>query len=69
MGVLDEIRQAIETSDVSRYRIWRDTGITQSHLCKLLSGERGMSIEAMERLADYLGLEIVIRPKRRKKRR
>ncbi len=33
----------------------------------LMSGERGLSIDALEQLAEYLGLEIVIRPKRRRR--
>jgi hypothetical protein len=32
-----------------------------------LSGERGMSVEGIERVAEYLGLEIVVRRKRTKK--
>ena len=67
--ILDAIREAIETGDKTRYRIWKDTGISESHLSKLMRGERGLSIEALERLAEYLNLEITICPKRRKKGR
>jgi len=64
--ILDAIREAIEKGDKSRYRIWKDLGISESHLSKLMRGERGLSIEAAERLAAYLDLEITIRPKKRK---
>jgi transcriptional regulator with XRE-family HTH domain len=67
--IFDAIRRAIEQGDRSRYRIAKDTGISQSHLSRLMSGERGLGTEAAERLADYLGLEIIIRPKRRRKGR
>ena len=67
--ILDAICEAIEASDKTRYRIAKDTGISQAHLSRLMSGERGLSIDTLERLADYLGLEIVIRPKRRRKGR
>lgn len=66
--VLDEIRTAIRTSGETRYRIAKETGISQAQLSRLMSGERGLSIEALELLADYLGLEIIIRPGRRKRR-
>ena len=66
--ILDAIREAIEASDKTRYRIAKDTGISQPQLSRLMSGERGLSIDALERLADYLGLEIVMRPKRRRRK-
>ena len=67
--LLDAIRRAIEVSDKTCYRIARDTNIAPSQLSRLLSGERGLSVETAERLAEYLGLQIVIRPKRRRKGR
>ena len=66
--VLDEIRRAIEQSGVSRYRISQETGIDQGQLSKLMAGEAGLSIASLERLADYLDLELVIRPKSGRKR-
>jgi len=65
--MLDEIRKAIDASGKTRYRIWQETGLTQAHLSKVMSGERGLSLDAMETLAECLGLEIMIRPKRRRK--
>ena len=67
--ILDQIREAIQTSGKSRYRIWKETGITQAQLSRLLSGERGLSIEALEKLAEYLGLEVTLKPKQKRKGR
>lgn len=61
--VLDELKAALEASGKSRYRIAQDTRIAESGLSRLMSGERGLSIESAEVLADYLGLEIVVQPK------
>jgi transcriptional regulator with XRE-family HTH domain len=58
--VLDQIREAILASDKSQYRIAQDTGISRSRLSKLMSGQLGLSIEALEQLAEYLGYEIRI---------
>lgn len=66
--LLDEIRKAIEASGLTRYQIAKDTGIAQSQLSRLVNGERGLSVEAIEQLAHYLDLEIVIRHKRRKEK-
>lgn len=65
--ILDELKAAIGASDQSRYRIAQETGIAEAALSRLMSGERGLSVESVEILADYLGLEITIRPKRRRK--
>ena len=70
--ILDEIRKAIKDSDKSRYRLSKETSIPQSQLSRLLTGEKGLSFEALERLVEALGLEIVIqkrRPKGRQKRK
>ena len=65
-NVLDEIRKAIEASGETRYRLWKATGISQSHLSRLMKGEAGLSVENLARLAEALELEIIIRPAKRK---
>jgi len=67
--ILDQVRRAIKASGTTRYAISKATGIPQSQLARLMTGEKGLSIESLERLANCLGLEIVIRPKRRQKGR
>ena len=68
-GLEDRIRKAIEASGQTRYRIAKETGVSQAHLSRLMSGERGLGVDMLERLAAYLGLEIIIRPKRRRLRK
>lgn len=65
--LLNAIRTAIEDSDVTRYRISVDTGIAESQLSRLMSDDGGLSIESFELLADYLELEVIVRPKRKRK--
>ena len=64
-GIAEQLVNVIEDSGQTRYAISKGSGINQSMLSRLVNGERAMSFEAAERLADYLGHEIVIRPKRR----
>ena len=66
--LLEGIREAIEASGKSRYRIAQESGIAESVLSRLMSGERGLSIDALETLADYLGLELTMRPKQRRRK-
>lgn len=63
--LLDDIRQAIRDGDKSRYQLWQETGIDQGQLSNFLAGKKGLSFESLERLADALGLEIVVRKKRK----
>lgn len=62
--LLDEIRRTIRNSEQTRYRIAKESGMSQGQLSRLMTGERGLSVESIELLAEYLGLEILVRPKR-----
>ncbi len=62
----DQIRNTIRESDMSRYQIWKATGIDQGALSRFVAGKAGMSFVSLDRLADLLGLNIAIgRSKRR----
>ncbi len=56
------IRQAVEASSRTRYRIAKESGVSASQLSRLVRGERGLTADTIERLADYLGLRITIEP-------
>ena len=68
MGELfsESLRRAIRESGMTRYAISVRTGIAQSTLSRFMKGERGLSLTAIDRLMDALGLEI--RPRKRKGR-
>jgi transcriptional regulator with XRE-family HTH domain len=62
----DQLRDAIEKADVSRYEIAKATGVSQSTLSKFVLGTRpGLSFDAMDRIGEYLSLVIVTQPKKR----
>ena len=61
--LVDTIRDAVRESDQSAGGIAKGAGVARSQLSRLLSGKRGMSVEGIERLAEYLGLEIVVQEK------
>lgn len=64
--IYEDIREAIEASELTRYRIAKETGIGEPQLCLFMAGKKGLSVEALETLADCLGLEITTRRKRKK---
>lgn len=61
--VAKAITHAVRAGPERPYAIAKGAGIDRSRLSQLLSGERGLSSESIERLADYLGLRITIEPK------
>ena len=61
------MRRRVRASDKTCYRIFKDTGISQSQLSRFLSGEKGLSFDAFECIARCLALEIKIRLRRRKR--
>lgn len=61
--LVDAIRRAVETSGKTRYRIAKESGVSAAQLSRLVNGERGMTVDTIERLADYLDLQITIEPK------
>lgn len=61
--LVDSIRRAVETSGKTRYLIAKESGVSAGQLSRLVNGERGMTVDTIERLADYLGLRITIEPK------
>ncbi len=64
--VVTGIRKAIEDCPESRYAISLGTGVSQSQLSNFVRKKASLTIENLERLADYLGLEIILRRRRRK---
>jgi len=63
--IYDDIREAIAASDKSRYRLWQETGISQGQLSEFMAGTKGLSVEALEKVAKCLDLEITTKPTKR----
>ncbi len=67
--VSDQLRQAIDDSGLTRYRIAMETDIDESTLAKFYNGHRGLSMKALDRLGKFLDLRIVMDRKPEKKGR
>lgn len=61
--LLEQLIRAIESCGQTRYQIAKGSGVAQSQLSRLVRGEGGMSVTNIERIAEYLGLEVIIRRK------
>lgn len=65
--VSDQLRQAIDDSGMSRYRISKETGISETALALFYNGQRGLSMKALNALGKCLELKIILGRKPEKK--
>jgi plasmid maintenance system antidote protein VapI len=63
----DEVRRAVDDCGLSRYRLCQELGIAESTLSRFMSGERGLTMKCLDRLATLLDLHVAAgeRPKRK----
>jgi transcriptional regulator with XRE-family HTH domain len=57
----DQIRQAVDASGLSRYAICKAIQLNQGAMSRFMSGKSGLSMDALDRLAEHIGLEVAIR--------
>jgi cyanate lyase len=56
----DQVRQAIDDSGLTRYRISKETGISETALALFYNGQRGLSTNALNKLGECLQLTITL---------
>lgn len=57
--ISQQLRDAIDASGVSRYRICKEIGLPQSTMSHFMAGACGLSLATVDRLGDLLGLRVV----------
>ena len=57
-GFLDQVRQAVEESGYGRNQLARMVGMDKSSMSRFMSGERGLSAGAIDKLAAVLKLRV-----------
>ncbi len=62
----EQLRRVVSDCGETRYSLAKRTGIAQSTLTRFANGNRGLSMEAIDRLFDALELEVRPRRKARK---
>ena len=55
--ILETIRQKIKKSGKTRYQIAKESGVSESQLCKVMQGKT-IYCETADKLLDYFGLEL-----------
>lgn len=62
----EQIRQAVVDSGMSHYAICKGTGIDKATMSRFMSAERGLPMKTLDRLADFLDLNITTGAGRKK---
>ena len=58
MTISEQLIEAIESSELTRYRISQETGIAQSTLSEFVNGNRWLSLQNIDIVCDLLDLEL-----------
>jgi plasmid maintenance system antidote protein VapI len=64
--ILETLKKEIEKSGKTRYRIAKESGVSESQLCKLFGGQ-SLYCETADLLCKYFGLELL--PKKAQSKR
>lgn len=69
MSMNDQVKQAVEQSGLTRYRICKLSGVSQGMLSRFMNGYTDMTLATLDRIAPVIGVSLVVRkPKRTKSR-
>lgn len=64
----DQIRRAIETCGMSRYEIAKRSGVDAATLCRFMQGQHGLLLDSLDRVAECIGLRVVLEEKPKTKK-
>lgn len=57
----EQLKAAIEASELTQYRIAKESGIARSSLSQFMTGKRSMSLANIDAIIEMLDLELVPR--------
>ena len=64
-----QLRRIVENCGMSRYQLAKESGVDETTLCRFAHGERCLSERNLDKLGEYLGLQIVAnKPKSKTKK-
>ena len=59
--ISEQLRAAISGAGVSRYRMSKDLDISQAALSRFVNGAMGLSLSTVDKITEYLELEVTVR--------
>ena len=64
----NRLKEVLGREGVTAYRLWKDLGIDQGQLSRFFSGKVNISLEMLERIANYLHYDLVLVKRARPKK-
>ena len=64
----NRLKEVLKREGVTAYRLWKDLGIDQGQLSKFFNEKVNISLELLERIADYLNYDVVFVKRQRPKK-
>lgn len=58
MAIIEELRDALLDCEDSYREVGRQIGVDHALLTRFVKGEKNLSVETAEKLAEYLGLRL-----------
>jgi len=58
MAIIEELREALLDCEDSYREVGRQIGVDHALLTRFAKGEKSLSVETAEKLAEYLGLRL-----------
>ena len=58
-----QLREAILKADISRYRIAKETGLSQAALSRFIHHVANLSLDSIDKVGECIGLRLVVDPK------
>jgi transcriptional regulator with XRE-family HTH domain len=59
MSISEQLRAAILAGPATQYRIALETGVAKSVLSRFIHGQQGIGLATADKLAEFLGMELV----------
>ena len=56
--ISSQLRGHIKTSDLSQYRIAKNTGVSQAVISRFMTGRSGLSLNTIDKIGAELGLKL-----------
>ncbi len=60
--ITEQLRGIIESSGLTRYEIWKTSGVDQAALSRFVHGKQSLTLDVVDKLAGVLGLSLVAQP-------
>ena len=64
----NRLREVLQREGVTRYRLCKDLGIDQGEMSRFFHGKQNISLPMLERIAGYLGYDLVLVKRQRPKK-